>query len=101
MAACYKNMVNPKAEAAKLLLFLLLAAGSGRIHEFLHSVLIDRYGGMNADYILRLLALLLLILLLIYSCRRFLLFCKMFSYRNCRREVAGLVHAVFRSCIQQ
>lgn len=79
MAACYKNMVNPKAEAAKLILFLSLTAFSGRIHDFLHSVLIDRYGGMNADYILRLLALLQLILILIYACRRFLLFCR----KNC------------------
>ena len=70
MAACYKNMVNPKTEAAKLLLFLLLAAGSGSIHDFLHSALAERYGGLNADYILRLLALLQLILILIYACRR-------------------------------
>ena len=76
MAACYKNMVNPKAEAAKLILFLSLTAFSGRIHDFLHSALAERYGGLNADYILRLLALLQLILILIYACRRFLLFCR-------------------------
>ena len=79
MAACYKNMVNPKAEAAKLILFLSLTAFSGRIHDFLHSALAERYGGLNADYILRLLALLQLILILIYACRRFLLFCR----KNC------------------
>ena len=79
MAACYKNMVNPKTEAAKLILFLSLTAFSGSIHDFLHSALAERYGGLNADYILRLLALLQLILILIYACRRFLLFCR----KNC------------------
>ena len=79
MAACYKNMVNPKTEAAKLILFLSLTAFSGRIHDFLHSALAERYGGLNADYILRLLARLQLILILIYACRRFLLFCR----KNC------------------
>ena len=79
MTACYKKMVNPKTEAAKLILFLSLTAFSGRIHDFLHSALAERYGGLNADYILRLLALLQLILILIYACRRFLLFCR----KNC------------------